>query len=313
MKEKAFVSLVLLADTHRGRLPEVLAQAHEALDAHFSTYEIIVVNDRGARVVSRLTELFRPITNQYHNKTVLLTLPWAHGEESAMFAGLEFSMGDYVFDVERLGKDFPKDLFVTLFHRAGDGYDIVNAASRDAEHRTALKIMHRIARKLTGVNLDLEIHSMRLVSRRALNALFQMRQKFKNRKAHYYFTGFRQATIAFSDPALNVMLQRSVWEELKRTFSVVLSLSNIWPQVSIFCSAFFFLATLWGGFEYFGGTSPSGDMSQVIFIFVSFGLALTLAMFSILLRYLMIILNEVYHWPPRPAPSIIVMHKESGN
>lgn len=309
MKEKAFISLVFTTHNDATKTGVLLEELHEALDRSFESYEIVVVDnastDATSAEISRVAALFG-------NKTVRLTLPWQQPDELAIFAGLEFAMGDFVFDVEHLDPGFPPNLFLDLFKKAAEGYDVVNVIPAN-QKRFATSLFYTFFEKVSHLNLRLETHNIRLVTRRALNALFKIKQKVRYRKAQYIYTGYKNTTVPYpltgKEPRGSSILKRA-----DLAFDLIVSFSNIGLKVALALSSLFFTFSIVGGIfaivMYFVKNHPAEGWTTLM-LFSSFGFSGLFLLMSILLKYLITLLREVQQNPLYVVSDITVHSKHN--
>jgi glycosyltransferase involved in cell wall biosynthesis len=181
---------------------EVLATFHARLSAVLDTLElaaeIIYVND-GSRDAS-LT-LLKKLKGQ-DPRVALLDLSRNFGKEIAMTAGLDHAKGEAIVIIDADLQD-PPELIPELIARWRDGHDVVYAQRtvRDGESwfkRCSAFLFYRTMQRLVhGVHIPADTGDFRLLSRRAVEALGQVRERHRFMKGLFAWIGFAQTAVPY--------------------------------------------------------------------------------------------------------------------
>ncbi|WP_240414720.1 glycosyltransferase [Paenibacillus periandrae] len=241
MREKVFVSAVLYVHNERETILEGLLKLDNKLNEVFENYEIIIVNDAST---DGSLELIRDNAYKIGSNMSVITLSRKHGVESGIMAGLIKSMGDFVFEFETTKNDFPLDLIHTMYKTALTGFDIVVASVSTGIPWTS-KAFYKIVNKITYLQLDLRSESARIVSRRAMNAMLNLKEKVRYRKALYAYTGYSKEVITYEPSNKHNSARAGLnRENISTAFDVVVSFSNIGLKLSHYLSIVFLLFSL---------------------------------------------------------------------
>ena len=73
----------------------------------------------------------------------LINLSYYQGVESAMNAGRDLSVGDFLFEFDKCDLDFEPALIMEVYRRILEGYDVVAAAPRYGVSLTS-KLVYRV-------------------------------------------------------------------------------------------------------------------------------------------------------------------------
>jgi glycosyltransferase involved in cell wall biosynthesis len=170
-------------------------------DVPFPT-EIIYVND-GSR--DRTAEIVRGYRKTFDN-VALIDLSRNFGKEAAMTAGIDHARGDVVAIIDADLQD-PPELIPELLRvlQSGD-YDVVYAqrASRSGEtfaKKASAHLFYRIIGKLTGFDIPRDTGDYRVMNRRAVEALRQLREHHRFMKGLFAWIGFRQIALRYDRDA----------------------------------------------------------------------------------------------------------------
>ncbi|HTF33088.1 MAG TPA: glycosyltransferase family 2 protein [Myxococcota bacterium] len=158
--------------------------------------EIIYVDDGSA---DRTLELLGALADASDN-VAIVTLSRNFGKEIAMTAGLDHAAGDAVAIIDADLQDPPEVLPDLLRTLEGTGADLVYGKRTSRKGETALKKMtahlfYRVMNRLSDLELPTDSGDFRILNRRAVDALRQLREHHRFMKGLFSWIGFRQ--IAF--------------------------------------------------------------------------------------------------------------------
>lgn len=307
MKHQAFVSLVVYIHSERDTVTAFLREADRVLDETFEHHEIVVVDDDSTDGSAQAVAEIAP---SLKGSTTVLELARHHGVEAGILAGLERSVGDFVFELETTLIDFDQHVVRKLFEVASTGVDIVAAGGESGSRKS--RWFYRILNRYGNLGVQLASERVRLVSRRALNAMLGLKEKVRYRKALYALTGFRHQRLTYQFGPSAKSAERGVKREtIGLAFDVLLSFSSVGLRVahwlSLAFTGFSVLVILYSiGVFLFLDNVVSGWTTLMIVI--SLGLAGVFLILGIIGEYLARILVEVRGRPLYALRSSRVFH-----
>ena len=118
-----------------------------------------------------------------------------------MIAGLDYAKGDAVIFMDADLQD-PPELIPEMIKYWEEGYDDVYAQRRSRKGETWLKkftskMYYRVLQSLTKVEIQKDTGDFRLLDRRCVNALKQMRETGRNSKSMFSWIGYKKKAILF--------------------------------------------------------------------------------------------------------------------
>ncbi len=131
----------------------------------------------------------------------LLRLSRNFGHQIAVTAGLDAAAGNAVIVMDADLQD-PPEVALDLAARWREGYDVVYAV-REERHgdgpfkRATAKLFYRAFRRMSDVDVPLDVGDFRLVDRRALDAFSSMRETNRYVRGMFAWIGFRQVGVPF--------------------------------------------------------------------------------------------------------------------
>lgn len=123
------------------------------------------------------------------------------GKELALTAGLDAVDGDAAVVIDADLQD-PPELIAEFVARWREGYDVVYGTRLEREGESWLKrvtaaAFYRLMEKLSSTPVPRDTGDFRLLSRRALDGLRQVRERHRFMKGLFAWVGFRQCAIGY--------------------------------------------------------------------------------------------------------------------
>lgn len=191
-KEKNFISAVVYLHNDGARAVEFCKMITSELDKHFKQYEIIAVDDA---CTDDTVEHLRDWGKGQDMPLTILHMSLYHGLENAMNAGLDASIGDYVYEFDSTEMTYPVEDIFRAYTMALQGSDIVSVCPRDLRDGSGL--FYKIFNANSNSAYKLRTDAFRLVSRRAVNRVHSSSSHLPYRKAAYAACGLRMADIEY--------------------------------------------------------------------------------------------------------------------
>nr|WP_240987409.1 glycosyltransferase family 2 protein [Cupriavidus taiwanensis] len=162
-----------------------------------SDYEIIYIDD-GSR--DRSLAILQQL-KAGDERVGVVELSRNFGKEAALTAGLDVSRGDAVVVIDADLQD-PPELIPSLIEKWREGFDVVYATRTSRDGETFLKKFtahwfYRMMGRLSETDIPADTGDFRLMSRRAVSALCQLREQHRFMKGLYSWIGFRQAAVYY--------------------------------------------------------------------------------------------------------------------
>jgi len=160
-------------------------------------YELVFVND-GSR--DKSLELLKSArANDAHIRIVNLSRNFGH--QTAITAGMDRALGNAIIIIDADLQD-PPEIFPELVAKWQAGYDIVHARRRKRIGETGLKIwtaslFYRVLRRLTNIEIPVDVGDFRLISRKALLSFQQLRERRRYVRGMMAWLGYPQAFVEF--------------------------------------------------------------------------------------------------------------------
>lgn len=212
---------------------EVIDEFHKRASAALSSledadYELIFVDD-GSKdgTFERLQQI---ADGNPHVKAIKFSRNFGH--QIAITAGADYAQGDAVVVIDADLQD-PPEVIKDFVAKWREGYDVVFGVreKRDGESRMKLltaAAFYRILKRLTSVDIPVDVGDFRLMSRRAADQLKQMREKDRFVRGMVSWIGFKQTGVLYHrDPRLAGETKYPLKKMLRFALDGITSFSNI--------------------------------------------------------------------------------------
>ena len=270
-----------------------LSTVNGVLKENFEKYEIVCVNDCSTDNTVKAVEAFCE-ENSVKSLTLINT-SFFQGVESAMVAGVDISIGDFVFEFDSCLVDYSEDTIMSVYRKSLEGNDVVFAVPKGAG-RTTSKLFYSLFNRFSDMQYKIKTQRFSIISRRGINRVKSMGVKTVYRKAVYASCGLPVADFDYTpETALkSADTQKAVKQEL--ALNSLILFTDIGYKISITLSfmmaAVLMLAGIYTVVIFLSANPVAGWTTTMLVIsFGFFGLFLLLAF---VLKYLSLILNLVF-------------------
>lgn len=193
-KEKNFVTAIVYVHNEEKNIEEFMSYLAEVLETHFESSEIICVNDSSTdKSVERIHSACERIKGV---SVSVVSMSYYQGVELAMNAGVDLSIGDFVFEFENCCRDYDAEDIMNVYYKALEGNDIV-CASTDKKQKLSSSAFYYVFHKLTGNSYRMQTDSFCILSRRVINRIESMNKTVPYRKAVYANCGLKIASVCY--------------------------------------------------------------------------------------------------------------------
>ncbi len=167
----------------------------------FYNFEILFVNDGSKDDTLHQIKLLR----EKDERISYVNLSRNFGKEIAMIAGLDYATGDAVIIIDADLQD-PPELIPEMIRYWEKGYDDVYAKRRSRSGESWLKkwtssTFYKVLQKVTRIPIQKNTGDFRLLDRRCVEALKQLRETQRYTKGMFSWIGYNKKEILFDRDA----------------------------------------------------------------------------------------------------------------
>jgi len=204
------LSIVVPAFNEQEVLPIFHERLAKVLDSLDITSEVLYVNDGSRDGTLEVMKILR----SHDERVSILDLSRNFGKEIAMTAGFDHAQGDAVIVIDADLQD-PPELIPEMVRHWQDGWEVVYAQRIERRGESLLKKLtaywfYRLIQRVGRVRIPENVGDFRLLSRKALDALLQLREQNRFMKGLFAWIGFPQIGVPYKrDPRF---AGRSTWD-----------------------------------------------------------------------------------------------------
>lgn len=212
-KERQTISVVVPVYNEQEVLPEFHKRTTAVLRRLSLNWEIVYVNDGSTD--ETLMILGQLEANDPH--VAIVDLSRNFGKEIALTAGLDYSHGDAVVVIDADLQD-PPELIPELVGVWNQGFDVAYAKRTKREGETLVKkatahLFYRFIQQMSRFKIPEDTGDFRLLSRRAVDALKQLREQHRFMKGLFAWIGYPQKAVPYSrDPRFAGVSKWNFWK-----------------------------------------------------------------------------------------------------
>ena len=191
------ISIIAPIFNERESLPELHRRISEIMESTGEPWELVLVDD-GSRDGS--TGIIRDLAaRDVRVRPVIFARNFGH--QIAVTAGLDYSRGDAVVIIDADLQD-PPEVILDLIEKWREGYEVVYAVRSEREGETWFKkttaaAFYRLIYSITDVKIPLDTGDFRLMDRKVVNVMNQMREHHRFLRGMSAWVGFRQVGVPY--------------------------------------------------------------------------------------------------------------------
>lgn len=196
---KKLISIIFSFRNEEENLPELLSRITKMFESHLESkylLELIFVNDfSNDNSLNLLIEKSKTIPIK------VLNMSRRFGVGPCVIAGLEFSKGDTVIYMDSDLQD-PPELIPELIEKFESGFDVVHTQRTKRLGENVFKMgvtsfAYKIINRFADIELPINAGDFKLLSRRAVNEVLNMKEKDPYIRGLSVWVGFKQTLIQY--------------------------------------------------------------------------------------------------------------------
>ncbi len=182
-------------------LPELYRRVKEVMDSSGEPWELILVDDGSTdgstlkiRELAEADKTVRPVIFARN-----------FGHQVAITAGWDYARGDAVVIIDADLQD-PPEVILELAKKWKEGYEVVYAVRAEREGESWFKkftaaAFYRLIYSITDVKIPVDTGDFRLMDRKVVNVLKQMKERHRFPRGMSAWVGFRQIGVEYKRAA----------------------------------------------------------------------------------------------------------------
>jgi glycosyltransferase involved in cell wall biosynthesis len=198
---KVTYSIVAPIFNERENLSELYRRVRDTMDSTDGPWELVLVDDGST---DGSTDIIHELAKKDERvRPVIFARNFGH--QIAITAGWDYARGDAVVIIDADLQD-PPELIVEMAEKWKEGYEVVFAVRKEREGESWFKLwtaslFYRIIYRITDVKIPLDTGDFRLMDRKVVNVLKQMRERHRFPRGMSAWVGFKQIGVEYKRAA----------------------------------------------------------------------------------------------------------------
>ncbi len=294
-KEKNFASSIVYVHNAENRIESFLTMLIGVMEENFEHSEIICVNDCSDD--QSLNKIKQVSEKASVTSVSVINMSYFHGLELSMSAGIDLSIGDFVFEFDNTVLDFDPKVIMDVYRHSLKGYDIVSA-SADRKEKFTSGLFYKLFARYSDLSVKMTTESFRVLSRRVLNRVISMNKTVPYRKVAYANSGLKTANIKYQVQNADYLTIDQNEQDYKSGLAVdsLILFTNVgynfaklMTTIMMILSVFMIIYSV---VIFMMSTPVAGWTTTILFLSVAFfGL---FGILTVIIKYLQLILNLVF-------------------
>jgi glycosyltransferase involved in cell wall biosynthesis len=182
-------------------IPELYRRVKEVMDSSKESWELILVDDGST---DGSTDKIRQLAQ--NDKTVRpVIFARNFGHQVAITAGWDYARGDAIIIIDADLQD-PPETILELAKKWKEGYEVVYAVRAEREGESWFKkftaaMFYRIIYSITDVKIPVDTGDFRLMDRKVVDVLKQMKERHRFPRGMSAWVGFKQIGVKYKRAA----------------------------------------------------------------------------------------------------------------
>ena len=182
-------------------IPELYRRLSEVMENTHEPWELVMVDDGST---DGSTDLIRKLgIDDQRVRPVIFARNFGH--QIAVTAGLDYSRGEAIVIIDADLQD-PPEVILEMIAKWRQGYEVVYAVRSEREGETWFKeftaaLFYRLIYRITDVDIPLDTGDFRLLDRKVVDVMGQMRERHRFLRGMSVWVGFKQTGVEYKRAA----------------------------------------------------------------------------------------------------------------
>jgi len=182
-------------------IPELYRRIRQVMESTADAWELVMVDDGSS---DGSGDLIRELAaDEQRVRPVIFARNFGH--QLAVTAGLDYSRGEAVVIIDADLQD-PPEVILELIAKWREGYEVVYAVRSEREGETWFKqftasLFYRLIYRITDVDIPLDTGDFRLLDRKVVDVMSQMRERHRFLRGMSSWIGYKQIGVEYKRAA----------------------------------------------------------------------------------------------------------------
>ncbi|MBN1535327.1 MAG: glycosyltransferase family 2 protein [Anaerolineales bacterium] len=195
------ISIIAPIFNEKETLPELYRRVSDVMRSTGENWELLLIDDGSTDGSTEIIQQFAQ--EDHHIKPVIFARNFGH--QLAVTAGLDYARGNAVVIIDADLQD-PPEVIIDMLKKWREGFEVVYAIRSKREGESWFKLFtaslfYRIIYRITDVKIPLDTGDFRLLDRKVVDVLKNMREQHRFLRGMSVWVGFRQTGVEYERSA----------------------------------------------------------------------------------------------------------------
>ena len=290
-QEKNFVSAVVYVHDNEKEIANFIDRLYKQLEDNFLKFEIICVNDSSSD--NSIAILKKQADNLSKGVISIINMSFYQGLELSMNAGVDLSIGDFVFEFDSVASETPVEKLMEVYYQSLKGYDIVSISPKQVAGMDS-KLFYNVFNACSNKNYSISTESFHIISRRAINRCQSLSKTIPYRKAVYADCGLKIANIKADFKMSSAESNKNM--RINTAIDALILFTSAATKMITYIMGLFMLACLavvtYVIYIYISGNPVLGWTTTMLFM--SFGFLSIFVVLAIMMKYMSVLIDLIF-------------------
>jgi dolichol-phosphate mannosyltransferase len=201
MDSQVVYSIITPIFNEIGNISELYRRIKETLDKTSELWELLMIDDGSTD--GSVEEIHKLAVQDNHIKPIIFARNFGH--QIAVTAGMDYAQGDAVVILDSDLQD-PPEVILDMISKWKEGYEVVYAQRTEREGESWFKLFtaslfYRLIYQITDVNIPMDTGDFRLLDRKVVDVLKEMRERHRFLRGMSVWVGFKQTGVSYKRAA----------------------------------------------------------------------------------------------------------------
>jgi glycosyltransferase involved in cell wall biosynthesis len=178
-------------------LPELYRRIKEVMGQTGEPWELVLINDGSADRTAELMHELHAADARVH----YIDFARNFGHQIAVTAGMDYAQGEAVVLIDADLQD-PPELILEMIKKWKEGYQVIYAVRSERKGESwfklvTAKVFYRLIFRITEVKIPLDTGDFRLMDRKVVEAIKQMKERHRFIRGMTSWVGFKQTGVTY--------------------------------------------------------------------------------------------------------------------
>jgi dolichol-phosphate mannosyltransferase len=222
-----------------GNIPELYRRVKDTMVKAGDPWELLMVDDGSTD--GSTDEIRKLASLDEHVKPIIFARNFGH--QIAVTAGLDYSQGKAVVIIDSDLQD-PPEVILDMIAKWKEGFEVIFAQRTEREGESWFKLFtaslfYRLIYRITDVDIPMDTGDFRLLDRKVVDVMMQMRERHRFLRGMSVWVGFKQTGVSYKRASRHSGVTKYPFKKMLKFASDAITSFSYFPlQVAMYLGFF---------------------------------------------------------------------------